>query len=83
MDKLNRNIVNIIFSYIKPLHYLKELQESIKYIKYDKVFYFHKLYKNDMKDCIININNKWNRGGLETDYRKLYLFNNKSIPFRL
>ena len=79
MNKLNRNIVNIIFNYIKPLCYLKELQESIKYIKYNYIMYI-KLYH--IHNCIIKDNNVWIRNYIsKLDYKLNYLQNKQYMRF--
>lgn len=75
--KLNRNITNIIFNYIKPLYYLKDLKESIKNIKYNDIFYFNILgLRNHMTNSIVKENNKWTRHRftLQFDYRLTYLY---------
>ena len=83
MNKLNRNIVNIINNYNKPLCYLKELQESIKYIKYYEVFYSNKYLNitNYIENSIIKQNNTWKRNNyyLILDYRLSYVETNNSI----
>jgi hypothetical protein len=77
MNKLNRDIINIIFKYIKPLCYLKELEESIKYIKYDYIMYI-KLYY--IHNCIIRDNTRWMRDYTSIlDYRLNYLQNKQYI----
>jgi hypothetical protein len=73
MNKLNRDIVNIINNYIKPLYYLKELEGSIKNIKYHKVFYLDR-YGDYMENVIIKGYNKWERNNIiRYDYRLYYL----------
>jgi hypothetical protein len=74
---MNKDITNIILNYIKPLYYLKDLQESIKNIKYNDVFYYNILgLKNHIQNSIVKENNKWKRHRftLQFDYRLAYLY---------
>lgn len=56
---LNKDIMNIILNYIKPLKYLNELNNSIKMIKYDGIKYNYESYM--FESVVKNIFNKWVR----------------------
>lgn len=79
MNILNKNIMNIILNYIKPLKYLNELENSIKMIKCDGILYNYESYM--FGNIIKNIFNKWERDYefYILDYRLQYIQNKNKL----